>query len=437
MKLFRKAFKCLITLALIASLSNSALEAAQEPARKKIKTEKSTEQETEQELIQQPVTVPQASSSSSSGHFSPLNMSHHAGRLSSSSSLNCPSSSSTSSSSSSSSSLSLNSCSSNSNMSELKDLLIGTDDIFRVNILPFIIDVFDIQNQRDLRCVCKAMKQSIPHNLIYNLIKTGLQNRSLKINKRSRKSIAPFFSKESSIQPLHQAAMMSGDNVALVQFLIHYGAEVDSYGEEVKRSATPMDLAREAKNVQVCTSLEPYYPEESGSLWPLHIEQLEEHIFSSRILLGGVINKIRRMRCINFRDKYGQTPFHKAVAFGTDMVIALLAAGANVNTQDNSGNTPLHFIMRLGGSEAKINLIFEIPDYNINIQNNNGDTPLHIGLGLPLDRQSNNSLELLINHPGINLNIPNNAGKTPLIVALECGASDHIINLLRERGATE
>ena len=108
----------------------------------------------------------------------------------------------------------------------------------------------------------------------------------------------------------------------------------------------------------------------------------------------------------------------------------LLKHKANVNVQDEEGNTPLHrATWSLGGSDSSMKLLLEY-NANPNIQNKRGETPLH------LLRYSAAMIPLFL-EKGANLEIQDNEGFTPLLSAVKgyCSGNTKIIELLLANNA--
>jgi ankyrin repeat protein len=141
----------------------------------------------------------------------------------------------------------------------------------------------------------------------------------------------------------------------------------------------------------------------------------------------------------NARSKYTNfPPLHLAVIRGnTEIVAALLAAGADVNAGDDSGKTPLHLASsgkgtRQNATEANFHAIFRTlieHKADINRKDNYKRTPLHDAAL----RGEKTLSELLLNH-GADVNVPDETGDTPLHDAIFYGSKD-VVRLLLDRKA--
>jgi len=88
---------------------------------------------------------------------------------------------------------------------------------------------------------------------------------------------------------------------------------------------------------------------------------------------------LRKGADINFQDSTGNTGLHYMCKSNNIRIVKhLLAKGANADIRNSIGNTPLHEIVsRLDYTGIDITRLV-IPYTNVNIQNNHGETPLHI-----------------------------------------------------------
>ena len=112
----------------------------------------------------------------------------------------------------------------------------------------------------------------------------------------------------------------------------------------------------------------------------------------------------------------------RSVSLVVPIISVLIEAGANVNTRDRNGRTPLHdalddfsaaaYLLSMGAS--------------VNIANNLGDTPLHIAV---LSSSRAAVVSLLVGH-GADPFAENNDGDTPLDKARDWEAGPTIIAML-------
>jgi ankyrin repeat protein len=125
-----------------------------------------------------------------------------------------------------------------------------------------------------------------------------------------------------------------------------------------------------------------------------------------------------------------------AAEMGDKQLVALLLAdGANVDSIDSVGNTPLHWAATGGNLEVAELMIAR--KLNVDVKNNAGQTPLHLaikGPDPPLNRGRHQYCSvvnmLLANHADINAQ--DDEGRTPLHYSIRFGA---LARLLLKKGA--
>ncbi len=121
-------------------------------------------------------------------------------------------------------------------------------------------------------------------------------------------------------------------------------------------------------------------------------------------------------------DQLGFTALHEAVGKqNLEVVQILIAAGANVNAQNNAGFAPLHFAAYDYIAEELIN-----SGANIHIQEHNGGTPLHLHAEKP---ERAEVLEILLKH-GANAGIRDKCELTVLDIAKNYNGEE-AVNLIK------
>jgi ankyrin repeat protein len=138
------------------------------------------------------------------------------------------------------------------------------------------------------------------------------------------------------------------------------------------------------------------------------------------------------------RDKYGYTPFHVAVenCRSFDILNLLLESGkVDINeTTKYEIWTALHLaIIKSSSATAEFLLL---KGANTNTADQSGSTPLHWAASRPKDMDI---FELLLNHPDVDVNLMDNKGRNALdrVTFNNHGHGERIANLLKDKGAVE
>ena len=123
---------------------------------------------------------------------------------------------------------------------------------------------------------------------------------------------------------------------------------------------------------------------------------------------------------VNTTNELGWTPLHAAVRFGRgDVIPVLIEYGANINSQDPSGNTPLHLAIE-GGNSNTVDLLLE-NGADVNIANNNRDNSLSLAQKIG----QLTIAETLIQHGATPQNAQNQGGQG-LGPYFKCGMNGHL-----------
>ena len=172
---------------------------------------------------------------------------------------------------------------------------------------------------------------------------------------------------------------------------------------------------------------------------------------------------LKRGANINTKDSTGRTPLH-AASYNDHINIVnfLISNGADVNAKSNVDATPLHMASYSGHADIVNFLVSK--GANVNAKDNGGRTPLHaasynghadivsflIGKGADINAKAINDygvtplhvasfkghvdiVEILISK-GADVNVKDNNGKTPLNLAADKGNAD-VIEILKKHGA--
>lgn len=135
--------------------------------------------------------------------------------------------------------------------------------------------------------------------------------------------------------------------------------------------------------------------------------------------INGRDKKGKYVRNLGFDRIFNETPLHFAiVSVNTDMVNFLIKTGADVNTADNLGQTPLHYLVRLNdryAEEQKILLtVLMKAGASIDVKDKYGQAPF---FHLVSCTKTPSALASMLIKRGADVNTQTNNNKTALIIA--------------------
>jgi ankyrin repeat protein len=229
--------------------------------------------------------------------------------------------------------------------------------------------------------------------------------------------------------PLHVAAREGNTEAAMV--LVAHGANVNA-GTEQKRNWTPLCDAVKYKRPEVVSLLL-----EKGAKPDLQMD-------GTRTLLSAAIehNSPEMVKALldhkadpNFSA--GVPPLALAVSRESlpakRIALLLLERGANPNVRGPSRMTPLIIATRLGNEDVVARLLSSRA--NVNAQDEAGNSALHYVLQEGPRLPSVMAIAKLLLAAGVDPNLKNKDGDTPLMMNVESGAATKVQALLREQSA--
>lgn len=246
------------------------------------------------------------------------------------------------------------------------------------------------------------------------------------LQKQKDKNTEQFFS------ILRSATSSKVDKSAVLIDLIKKGINVNSQN---KNGYTPMILCVSDNHIEVMK-----YLIESGAdlnkssgylrMTPLHAATTDGNVEMVELLINSGAK-------IDDQDHEGHTSLHRAIIFGQNEIAQLLLAhGANTEIKDNNGNTALHCCIptfaRLDTQDqftAAVRMLLK-NKAEIDAQNNDGETPLHLAV-----LKCPDIAQLLLNE-GADFNIVNKAEQTPLkkllTIQFDSSTPDCIYRLMKK-----
>jgi len=157
-------------------------------------------------------------------------------------------------------------------------------------------------------------------------------------------------------------------------------------------------------------------------------------MISMRYCVNAVPYLLQRGADPTVADHKGDTPLHRlggvAPAQLDDIVDRLLAAGADINQQSATGQTPLIRSLFGGTTRARVSSALVSRRADLNLANNAGNTPLHILASRKRDAEAANLIAWLVDHDAA-LEPKNRKQQTPLVTAVAHGSPEAVRVLIK------
>ncbi|SPM44655.1 ankyrin repeat-containing protein 13 [Orientia tsutsugamushi] len=215
--------------------------------------------------------------------------------------------------------------------------------------------------------------------------------------------------------PLHLSVQFKQEEIT--KMLLEHNADVTLKNRD---GNTPLHLAAWDHNLNMTEILLSHGNviidmQNNHGQTPLHLASTRPHLLSTESL------KIAQALLthganVNLEDEDGNTALHYATSsfHHIEMTEILLNHGANVNAQNNLGDTALHRAARSGRFPAVVCLLKS--GASVHLKGENGNSVLHCGAQ---GRSPNESIVKAVLHHGADVNARNNDGSTPLHHAAE------------------
>ncbi|XP_034942443.1 putative ankyrin repeat protein RF_0381 [Chelonus insularis] len=230
--------------------------------------------------------------------------------------------------------------------------------------------------------------------------------------------------------PLHYVA--ENNNLNILDSLLENKAKLDERDED---GETPLHYVVLNGKVDVVDILlkrgADYKLENKNGLMPFHLAAKQVNLDMIKVFLDNNVdaNIVNSRANINFQDEAGNTPLHHAVMNNNrEFLQALLECNADPAIKNYFGKNVLHFALTCIGGD---NCIQDILDSNVDIDavNRDGETALHLAI-----QWNDDNIVKLILKKNPNIDMKNNIGDTALhktVKRKHC----HMVELLLKNGA--
>ena len=162
----------------------------------------------------------------------------------------------------------------------------------------------------------------------------------------------------------------------------------------------------------------------------LHVAATTANKDTIKLLLDKGLDKY-----VNSKDHVGDTPLHIAtVNSHTEIANILIEAGADIHAINSGGHNMLHSAaMSEDGSDTLRLFLTHKMDAELNAEDQDGNTPLHFTCNTMIEKYEQ---ALILLEAGANVNARNHKQETPLIIAVNTFKNNKdLIRLLVEHGA--